>query len=86
MLSSQNAVPNRRYLHHWLQRFDMKGIPVGDPIDLAKIAPDHLGSVNWEGMCWLERGKSMVLVHEGIGDLGPHAFILELPEDWQTSM
>jgi len=83
LLSSQNAVANPQYLHHWLQRFNTEGVAVGDPIEIADYVPKEVGCANWEGLCWYEEGKSVVLVHEGRGKLQPHAFFLELPADWQ---
>ena len=86
LLSSQNAVEKRAFLHHWLQRFDASGRPVGEPLDIAQLAPRGIGNANWEGLCWLKAGTSLVLVHEGIGDLTPNALILELPKNWQSEM
>lgn len=84
LLSSQNAVEPRQFLHHWLQRFDMEGQPVGAPLDIADFVPGEIGNANWEGLSWFEPGKRLVLVHEGRGDLQPHAYILTLPPDWQS--
>jgi hypothetical protein len=83
MLSSQNAVDPPRFLHHLIQRFDSEGKRVGDPIDIAAHAPAEIGHANWEGMHWWKPGKSLILVHEGRGDIEAHALILELPETWQ---
>jgi len=83
LLSSQNAVDPPRFLHHLIQRFDAEGTPFGDPIDIAAHAPEKIGHANWEGMCWWEPGKSLILVHEGRGDVKPNALILELQETWQ---
>ena len=82
ILSSQNASGPLQFLHHWLQRFDMEGRPVGSPIDIADFTPPEIGNANWEGLCWHEEGKSLVLVHENQGDLQPNAYILDLPPDW----
>jgi hypothetical protein len=86
LLSSQNAAGAPAFLNHWLQRFDMNGKPAGPPIDIAAHAPAPIGHANWEGLGWFIPGKSLVLVHEGAGKLGPHAYIMELPSDWQTTM
>jgi len=83
LLSSQNAGDHREFLYHWLQRFDLNGEPVGEPIDIAGVVPSGIGSANWEGLCWLEPGRTLVMVHEGRGELPAHAFILELPPDWR---
>lgn len=83
LLSSQNSVEKPVYQYHWLQRFNMEGKRVGEPIDLGALVPEHLGGANWEGLNWWEPGKSVVLVHESNGRLQPHAFFLDLPKDWQ---
>ena len=84
LLSSQNGVPALRFQYKWLQRFDLEGRPVGAPLDLARLLPKGLEAVNWEGLNWFDQGKSVVLVHEEDGPaVPPHAFILELPKDWQ---
>lgn len=83
LLSSQNAGDQRQFLHHWLQRFDSAGEPVGDPLDIAAVAPAEIGDANWEGLCWLAPGRTLVLVHEGLGSLPAHALVVELPPDWR---
>ena len=83
LIVSQDSVERPQYLYHWLQRFDLKGKPVGEPLDLAQFLPKDIGHANWEGLSWFEPGKSLVLVHESNGRLPAHAFILNLPESWQ---
>jgi hypothetical protein len=83
LITSQDSVPRPQYLFHWLQRFDLKGKPVGEPLDLAQFLPTDIQHANWEGLSWFDPGKSLVLVHEGDRRLDTHAFILNLPEDWQ---
>jgi hypothetical protein len=83
LIVSQDSVERPQYLFHWLQRFDLKGKPVGEPLDLAQFLPEDISHANWEGLSWFEAGKSLVLVHEGNRRLPAHAFILNLPEDWQ---
>ena len=83
LISSQDSVERPQYLHHWLQRFDLKGKPVGEPLDLAQFLPRDVQHANWEGFSWFEPGKSLVLVHEGDRRQPANAFILDLPEDWQ---
>ena len=83
LLSSQNGDTPRRFLHHWIQRFTIDGRRVGEPLDLGRVAPPALAAANWEGICWWEEGKSVVLVHEGDGDAPPHAFTCDLPAEWQ---
>ncbi|HEX2523687.1 MAG TPA: hypothetical protein VHP35_16315 [Terriglobia bacterium] len=83
LITSQNSVPRPQYLFHWLQRFDLKGKPVGEPLDLAQFLPADIQHANWEGLSWFDTGKSVVLVHEGERQVDSRAFILNLPEDWQ---
>jgi hypothetical protein len=85
LLSSQNAVPRPRYLHHWLQRFDLEGQPAGEALDLETCLPADIAHANWEGIHWWQEGRSLVLVHEGSAKLEPNAFLLPLPEDWRYS-
>lgn len=83
LISSQNSSDRPEYEHHWLQRFDLLGKPVGGPLDLARLLPPAIQTANWEGLGWFEPGKELVLVHEGSRSLPPHAFVLALPEQWQ---
>jgi hypothetical protein len=83
LIVSQDSVERPQYLYHWLQRFDLKGKLVGEPLDLAQFLPKEVSHANWEGLSWFEPGKSLVLVHEGNRRQPAHAFILRLPEEWQ---
>jgi len=83
LMSSQNSVEKPHYMHHWLQRFNMSGKRIGDPLDLAEFLPPKVSAANWEGLSWFEPGKSVVMVHEGERDLPPNAFVLELPASWR---
>ncbi len=83
LLSSQNGLAQPTFTYKWLQRFDMEGRPFGQPLDLANLFPAALAGVNWEGMDWFEQGRKLVLVHEGDNKVQPHAFVVELPPDWQ---
>ncbi len=83
ILASQNAVPKPEYRNHWLERFDLDGEPVGEPLRLEDMLPPELAGANWEGLGWIERGKRVVLVHEGDRQTPPHAFLLDLPGSWQ---
>jgi len=83
LITSQDSVDRPQYLYHWLQRFDLQGKTVGEPLDLAQFLPKEISHANWEGLSWFEPGKSLVLVHESNRQLPAHAFILNLPEDWQ---
>ncbi|MEW5976994.1 MAG: hypothetical protein AB1898_14425 [Acidobacteriota bacterium] len=86
LISSQNSVERPEYLYHWLQRFDEEGRPVGNPLDLADYLPASVKAANWEGLGWYEPGKQLALVHEGEAGSPPHAFLLTLPESWQTRL
>lgn len=83
LMSSQNSVGKPEYLHHWLQRIDLQGKLVGEPLDLAKFVPENTRGANWEGLSWFEAGKRLVLVHEADSNMEPHAFLLDLPKAWQ---
>jgi hypothetical protein len=83
LLSSENSGGARVYQYHWLQRFGLDGVPVGPHLDLANLLPPAIQSLNWEGMSWFERGKSLVLVHEASQLQPSSAYILSLPTDWQ---
>jgi len=83
LITSQDSVERPQYHYHWLQRFDLQGRTIGEPLDLAQFLPEYVRDANWEGLSWFEPGKSLVLVHERSSRLPAHAFILNLPEDWQ---
>lgn len=82
LLSSQNGLAQPEFQYKWLQRFDLDGKRVGEPLDLSRHFPPELMRANWEGLAWMEFGRSMILVHEEDPGLPPHAFLLELPPDW----
>jgi hypothetical protein len=65
-----------------LQRFDNKGQPFGEPIDINKFLPSEMHGVDWEGLDWFERGKSLVLIFDSL-DETPAAYVVDLPEDWK---
>ncbi|MCC6539742.1 MAG: hypothetical protein IT162_19495 [Bryobacterales bacterium] len=83
LLSSQNGVARPTFALKWLQRFNLEGKPVGEPFDLATVLPAGLAAVNWEGLCWFEPGKRLVMVHEAEPKVPPHAFLIDLPSAWQ---
>ncbi len=85
LLSSQNGLSKPTFTYKWLQRFDMDGRPVGEPLDLAKYFPPELAGANWEGLAWYEPGRKLVLVHEEDPKARAHAFIMELPQGWQST-
>jgi hypothetical protein len=79
------------YGPRWLQRFDMTGEPVGNPLDLDTavaevIQNDDLKDANWEGVAWFEPGERLILVHD-VGKQeklpNPSAVIMSIPQDWQ---
>ncbi len=82
-LGSENALyPGKEYKYSWLQRFDMKGRPVGSPVDLKKLVPEKIKNANWEGLGWFEFGKSLIIVHDKPPKGIPTAFVIELPKGW----
>jgi len=83
LISSQSAGPNPSYDHHWLQRFTSEGKRFGEPLDLAKLAPAAHAGANWEGLCWLEAGRTLIVVHEAQAKLPAAALVVELPVEWQ---
>jgi hypothetical protein len=83
LLSSQNGLPRPTFGYKWLQRFNMEGRPVGEALDLARYFPAAVAGANWEGLAWYEPGRKLVLVHEEDTHLRAHAFVMELPAEWQ---
>ncbi len=83
LMSSQNAGDAIAYQHHWLQRFNLKGQPVGRHIDIDAVASGPSRGANWEGLSWFEPGTKLVVVHEADPNLEPHALIVDLPRDWR---
>ncbi len=83
LLSSHNSLGKREYRHHWLQRFSERGSRIGEPIDLDRMMPEDLKGVNWEGLGWFEKGKSLVIVHESHPAPNAVAYVVQLPPQWQ---
>lgn len=79
-LSWNNSQLPPKFLHHWLQRFDESGLPLGVPIDLKEQLPSSMGRAKGEGMSWFETGQSVVLVHEAEKGARPNAFILRVTQ------
>jgi hypothetical protein len=49
-----------------LQRFDLTGRPVGNPLDLNDAVGDLLNNgdlddANWEGLAWFDADKRVIL-------------------------
>lgn len=84
LITSQNAAYRPQFLYHWLKRYDGAGRRVGLPIDLANLLPPEAAHANWEGLCWYEPGRKLLLVHEAGRNLPAQAFVLELPPDWRA--
>ena len=83
LLSSANSAGNRKYEHHWLQRFSTEGERLGAPLDLDKIAPPNMRGTNWEGLGWFEAGKSLVIVNESHPRPSGVAYVVDLPPAWR---
>jgi len=75
-----------RWCYKWIQRFDLTGEPVGDPVDLAPFLPEAVRDSNWEGMGWYDPGHALVLVYDERVDfrvLDPQlAAVVPVPEGW----
>lgn len=84
LLTSQNSVDRPDYKYHRLECFTAQGKRVGKRIDLNAVVDGPLQRVNWEGVDWFEKGKSLILVYESYPHRLPAAFVLELPHDWQA--
>ncbi len=80
--SSLPGMNGEKYCFKWLMRFDMEGEPVGDPLDLAALVPEHLAPNNWEGMDWFEEGKSLILIYEEEESRDGFACRVDLPDGW----
>ena len=68
LLSSLNAATDE-FRYKWLQKFNVSGEPLGEPINLCDdgYLPDNVRSGrggNVEGLGWFERGKSLILVND----------------------
>lgn len=54
----------RRYCYRWVQRFDLSGQPIGEPLDLDDHLEDPIANSNLEGMAWWEAGRSLVICYD----------------------
>ena len=54
----------RRYCFRWVQRFDLSGQPLGEPLDLDDHLDDPVANANVEGMAWWEAGRSLVICYD----------------------
>jgi len=68
LLSSTNAADNE-FKFKWLQAFDLRGRPVGNPLNLCDrgFLPEELRDGrdgNFEGLDWFEPGESLVLIND----------------------
>ncbi len=50
---------------------------------LAKLDAGNWENVNWEGMSWYERGRSLIIVYDSYPADPPIAFIIPVPEEWR---
>ncbi len=85
LLNSQN-MPEKgkpKYKHLWLQQFDLKGQKVGEPLNIDEHVPDNLKGANWEGLAWLEEGKSILLINDGPKKKYPPTIVMiDLSDKW----
>jgi len=68
LLSSTDRA-NEKLSFKWLQRFTLGGTPYGEPLNLCApgFLPDDVRDDAWgsfEGLGWLEEGKSLVLIND----------------------
>ena len=85
VLLSSFSVKPEKYQHLWLQRFDARGKPHGSPIDIDAIAPPNLRGRNWEGLAWVEFGKTLALIDDisSVRRNGPPTVLfIDLPAAW----
>lgn len=64
--------------HTWLQRFDLQGRAVGDPLKLEKAWGAYHDNKNWEGLNWTLAGTSLVMAHDE-KDRDKHRALTVLP-------
>jgi len=82
LISSLNSSGLREYRYHWLLRFTLAGEPVGEPLDLDRLAPELKG-VNWEGLAWFEESRTLVAVCETSKTGRPVALLIPVPAAWR---
>lgn len=54
----------KKKTHTWLQRFDLKGKPRGEPLKLEKAWGAYHDDKNWEGLDWSLSGAQLVIAHD----------------------
>jgi hypothetical protein len=66
-----------------LQRYNLEGVAIGDPIKLNEVLETKYQTLRWEGLAWYEDGKSLVLINDDDPEIGPPvAYILPLLNGW----
>ena len=75
LLRSTNAADDR-FSHTWLQRFDLAGEPVGEPLKLDEEWGAYCAGKNWEALDWTLDGGRLVM---GYDELGPSELVLFAP-------
>ena len=82
LLSSENSSGLPEYGHHWLQRFNRSGQPLGPPLDLDAVMPEDLAVLNWEGLDWFDEPYRLVLVCEDSEEGPGSAVLIDLRHHW----
>jgi hypothetical protein len=83
LLSSEDLVDEPAYHHRWLQRFNLEGDCVGEPLNIETGLPENMLGLNWEGLDWFEEDTRLILVHDDPDPVAtPEALLITLPEGW----
>ena len=84
LIASEDSVERPQYLYHWLQRFDLKGKPVGEAArSWLNSSRRHSTTQTGKASPGLSRARAWCLCMKATAGSRCHAFILNLPEDWQ---
>ncbi|WP_422104464.1 hypothetical protein [Winogradskyella sp.] len=66
LLSSETGLPekaDKKFKYKFLQRFDIYGNPIGEPLDLKNELDKDI-NLNWEGLGWFVQDKSLILIND----------------------
>lgn len=83
LLSSERSIPEEpvnKYKYKLLQRFDMYGDPIGEPLMLNDILGDE-SRYNWEGLTWNKQDNSLILIHDSKKNTTIR--IVKIPNSWK---
>lgn len=86
LLSSERSIPRKNkkeYKYKLLQRFDINGVPIGDPLDLKQVMGNDI-SFNWEGLGWFIQDDSLILIHDSKKENKNTSIqIVKIPNSWK---